>query len=558
MWRSEPQTPLASTRTIASSRRAELGLGNVVDPDLAGRLEGDGTHRLELYGSRVWSVAMPGRTAWLLGDQLSRDNPALDGADRVLMIESRARLRGGRWHRQKLHLVLSAMRHFAADLEQRGVEVDYRSSQSLASGLRSHIRAHRPESVALLRPNARAGVERLSGLARVEIVDDTLFLTHPDEFATWAADRKQLRMEGFYRRQRRRLGLLMDGDQPAGGEWNFDRANREPRPSDSDPPRPYRPREDEIDEEVRSDLDRMTLDTWGEDGMRLFAATRDEAKRALGDFIGKRLHNFGRYQDALIHGESFNWHSMLSVPLNLGLLGPLECAQAAERAYRAGDVPIESAEGFIRQVIGWREYVWGVYWLRGRQWRRMNALRADREVPHAFWGGPTDMRCLADVTTKLGATGYAHHIERLMVAGNLGLLLGIEPHRLYDWFHRGFVDGYEWVMAPNVLGMATWADGGVMMSKPYAASGRHVDRMSDHCGECRYEPGKRSGEDACPLTTLYWDFLDRNRDRLRSNPRMTMPYRNLDRIPSGELDEIRSGARRLRRDFDRTTGGANE
>jgi len=496
---------------------------------------------------------MPGRTAWVLGDQLSRENPALTGADRVLMVESRARLSGGRWHRQKLHLVLSAMRHFAAELEQRGVEVDYRRSQSLASGLRSHIRAHRPEDVALLRPNSRSGVESLGALARVEIVDETLFINHPDDFAAWAEDRKQLRMESFYRRQRRRLEVLMDGDQPAGGEWNFDRANREPPPGDPDPPRPYRPREDELDEEVRRDLDRMHLNTWGEDGLRLFAATRAEARRALADFVAKRLPDFGRYQDALIHGESFNWHSLLSAPLNLGLLDPLECAEAAERAYRDGDVPIESAEGFVRQLIGWREYVWGMYWLRGRQWQRMNALRADRSLPKAYWSGETQMRCLADVITKLGATGYAHHIERLMVAGNLGLLLGVEPRRLVDWFHRGFVDGYDWVMAPNVLGMATWADGGAMMSKPYAASGRYVDRMSDHCGECRYTPGKRTGADACPMTTLYWDFLDRHEERLRSNQRMAMPYRNLDRIEAPELDEIRSHARRLRRDFDRST-----
>lgn len=501
---------------------------------------------------------MPGRTAWLLGDQLSRDNPALAGADRVLMVESRARLSAGRWHRQKLHLLLSAMRHFAAELEERGIEVDYRRAQSLASGLRSHIRQHRPEAVALLRPNSRDGLERLSGLPRVEIVDGTLFLTHPDEFAAWARDRKQLRMESFYRGQRRRLGVLMDGDKPAGGEWNFDRSNRVPPPRDPDPPRPYRPREDEIDEAVRRDLDRMRLDTWGEDGLRLFAATRQEAKRALADFVAKRLGDFGRYQDALIHGQSFNWHSLLSAPLNLGLLDPLECAQAAERAYRDGDVPIESAEGFVRQVIGWREYVWGIYWLRGRQWRRMNALRADRDLPDAYWSGDTDMRCLADVISKLAATGYAHHIERLMVAGNLGLLLGVEPRQLHEWFQRGFVDGHDWVMAPNVLGMATWADGGAMMSKPYAASGRYVDRMSDHCGECRYSPARRTGEDACPLTTLYWDFLDRNEDRLRSNPRMAMPYRNLDRIAPAELDEIRSRSRGLRRSFDLTTGGSDE
>ncbi len=494
---------------------------------------------------------MATRTAWVLGDQLSHENPSLDGADAVLMIESRAKLGSGRWHRQKLHLVLSAMRHFADELRERGLEVDYRGARTLATGLRSHIREHRPGSVALMRPNSRAALTRLTRLDRVELIDETLFLTHPDEFAAFAEGRRQLRMENFYREQRRRFELLMEGSEPSGGAWNFDPENRKPPPRDSQPPRPYRPREDAIDEAVRADLDRGGLDLWGADAPRSFPATRAEALRALRRFVADRLPAFGPYQDAMLNGESWMWHSLLSSSLNLGLLEPLEVARAAEAAYREGDVRIASAEGFIRQVIGWREYVWGVYWLQGREWPRMNALRARRDLPQAFWGGPTEMRCLADVTSKLERTAYAHHIERLMVAGNLGLLLGVEPRQLYDWFHRAFIDGYEWVMEPNVLGMATWADGGRMMSKPYAASGRYIDRMSDHCRECRYDPGTRTGSDACPFTTLYWDFLDRNRGRLGDNRRLAMPLRNLERIGAPELAEIRSRARALKSGLDR-------
>jgi deoxyribodipyrimidine photolyase-related protein len=252
----------------------------------------------------------------------------------------------------------------------------------------------------------------------------------------------------------------------------------------------------------------------------------------------------------MLTGERTLWHSMLSSSLNLGLLDPLECARAAERAHRDGSAPLQSVEGFIRQIVGWREYVWCLYWHVGRGWRRMNALRAHGDLPAVLETGETEMHCLADAVGGLRRTAYAHHIERLMLFGNLMLLTGVRPAIALDWFHRAFIDGYEWVMAPNVLGMATWADGGAMMTKPYAAGGRYVNRMSDHCGGCRYDPGRRTGDDACPFTTLYWEFLDRNRDRLADNRRMRLPLRNLERIDDAELEEIRRRGRALRRHFD--------
>ncbi len=495
---------------------------------------------------------MPGRTAWVLGDQISAANPALDGADRVLMVESLAG--GGRlaFHRQKLHLVWSAMRHFAQDLERRGIEVDYRREPSLKEGLLAHVESFDPDSVSLLDPATIGAGARLAALdRRVEVVDGGLFLTSPADFASWASGRKQLRMEDFYRRQRRRFGLLMDGDEPIGGAWNFDSDNRRPPPRDARVPRPYRPREDEIDRQVRADLDRLSgsLSTCGADGARIFPATRAEARRALKSFCERRLPEFGPYQDAMLGGERFMWHALISSSLNLGLLDPLECARAAEDEYRAGRAPVNSVEGFIRQVVGWREYVWGVYRLRGEELAAGNALGAHEPVPPAIAGldpDATDMACLKDVLTGVRDTAYAHHIERLMVLGNLMLLLGVEPGEATDWFHRAFIDGYEWVMAPNVAGMALWADGGTMMSKPYAASGRYIDRMSDHCRGCRYSLEDRTGEDACPFTVLYWDFLDRNRDALAGNRRMWMQMKNLDRIDPSELDLIRRRAARLR------------
>jgi deoxyribodipyrimidine photolyase-related protein len=251
----------------------------------------------------------------------------------------------------------------------------------------------------------------------------------------------------------------------------------------------------------------------------------------------------------MLHGERSLWHSLLSSSLNLGLLSPLECVEAAEHAYRSGAAPIAAVEGFVRQLIGWREYVWCLYRLREREWGRMNALRAQAPLPEVLWGGPTEMRCVGDAVGGLRETAYAHHIERLMLFGNLVLLLGVHPRAALDWFHHAFIDGYEWVMAPNVLGMATFADGGRMMTKPYAAGGRYVQRMSDHCGGCRYRPDRRTGDDACPFSTLYWDFLDRNRERLGGNHRMRIAYRNLDAIDRGELDEIRRRGRALRREF---------
>ncbi len=491
----------------------------------------------------------------MLADQISMRNRALEGADRVLMVESLAGAGRLVFHRQKLHLVWSAMRHFARDLERRGIEVDYRQAASLGEGLLGHIEAFAPDSVVLSEPATVGAGARLRALDhRVEVIDDGPFLTSPADFADWAEGRRQLRMEDFYRRQRRRFDLLMDGDEPAGGSWNFDSENRKPPPREGPVPRPYRPREDEIDRQVRADLDRLsgTLAMAGVDGPRIFPATRAEALRALSSFCEKRLACFGPYQDAMLGGQRFMWHALISSSLNLGLLDPLECARAAEAAYRAGRAPINSVEGFIRQVIGWREYVWGTYRLRGGELAAENALGAHAPVPKAIAGldpEGTDMACLQDVLAGVRDTAYAHHIERLMVLGNLMLLLGVEPRAATDWFHRAFIDGYEWVMAPNVAGMALWADGGRMMSKPYAASGRYVNRMSDHCRGCRYSLDDRTSEDACPFTVLYWDFLDRNREILGSNRRMWMQMKNLDRIEPAELDLIRERADAVRSDL---------
>ncbi len=502
------------------------------------------------HPGHILPALMAGTTAWILGDQLSLDNAALAGADRVLLVQSTGALSAKRFHRQKLHLILVAMRRFADALADRGMEVDYVRASTLADGLTDHIRRHNPERVALLAPHSAAGRRRLGALERVEIVPGTLFLTPEDDFEAWAHGRRRLVMEDFYHWQRSRLGVLMDDGRPCGGRWNFDAENRKPPPKHAAPPRPYRPREDGVDAAVRAELDALDLPTWGEDGPRLWPADRDQARRALSHFIDACLSDFGPYQDAMVSGQRMLWHSLVSSSLNLGLLDPLECVQAAEQAYRDGRAPLASVEGFIRQIIGWREYIWCMYWHVGDGWEEMNALNAHAGLPAVLETGETQMHCLAEAVGGLEETGYAHHIERLMLFGNLVLLAGVEPALARDWFHRAFIDGYDWVMAPNVLGMATWADGGVLMTKPYAASGRYVQRMSNHCRSCRYDPGTRTGEDACPFTTLYWDFLDRNRAQLGAIRRMQLSLGNLDRIAPEELTAIRHQAAALRANFE--------
>lgn len=491
---------------------------------------------------------MPGHTAWLLAEHLSPANPVLDGARRVLLIESAAALGGAPHHRQKLLMILSALRRTAHGLRDRGFEVDLREAPTFAAGVAAHRDAHGDPEVRLLRPTGLRA-QALGGLPGVRIVPGSLFLTPPEEFAAWADGRRRLVMEDFYRRQRRRLGVLMDGDAPLGGVWNLDAENRRPPPREPTPPElePYP--DDDLDRAVRADIERLAPRAFGAIGPRLWPATPEEARARLAGFVDGALPAFGPYQDAMLHGRRLMWHSGLAAAMNLGLLDPLEAVRAVEEAHRAGRVPLASAEGFARQVIGWREYVAGLYGRWSADWAGMNALGADRPLPALFRGAPTRMRCMADAVGGLAATGYAHHIERLMLFGNLMLTLGVRPDEALAWFTTSFVDGHEWVMAPNVLGMALHADGGRMMTKPYPASGAYVKRMSDHCRGCAYDPAVRGGPTACPFTSLYWDFLDRHRDRFAANPRMRPMLRNLDRLPPPELAAARARAAELRADF---------
>jgi deoxyribodipyrimidine photolyase-related protein len=465
---------------------------------------------------------------WLFGDQLGPH--FLDDARQpVLMIESRAVFARRRFHRQKAHLVLSAMRHRAAELGDR---CRYLRSDTYRSAL--------DEPVSVCHPTSRAALGMVGSIPDVQLLPARGFATSMADFATWAEGRRgRLLLEDFYRQARRTHQVLMDGTEPAGGRWNFDADNRRPPPRSGsiDVAQPWWPVEDEIDAEVRRDLDSWERDGdvsfIGVDGPRRFAATRKEALHVLRQFVAERLATFGPYEDAMLAEDSWMSHSLLSAPMNLGLLDPLEVVGRVEDAYRDGAIGIESAEGFVRQVIGWRDYVWHLYWHQPESYRNRNALHAQDKLPKWFAelaADEVEARCLSGILRDVSEHGWVHHIPRLMVLGNYAMQRGWRPSEVTDWFHRAFVDGYDWVMVPNVVGMSQYADGGIMATKPYVGGGAYIDRMSDYCGGCRYNPKLRVGEDACPFTSGYWAFLHRNRSELTGNHRMAQPLRGLDRL----------------------------
>ena len=482
----------------------------------------------------------PDTPLWLFADQLGPHVHGGEHAHRpVLLIEATSALRRRRFHRQKLHLVLSALRHAQADLGERATLIQ---ADTYTEALRAYGRP-----VLVHQPTSHAAERFVHRLQRTGLVADVLptptFALPRSEFTRWARGRSRFRMEDFYREQRRRFGVLMEGDsEPAGGRWNFDTDNREPppkgRPTLAAPP-PYIPVEDEIDAEVRRDLDEMALDTVGVDGPRLFPVTPVEARAALHHFIAHRLPLFGRFEDAMLSADWAMTHSLLSVPLNLGVLHPLEAVHAAERAYRDGAAPLSAVEGFIRQILGWREYMWQLYWHFGPEYLDSNQLGAHTELPD-WWAEPdpdaVQAECLRQALAGVRDRGWVHHIQRLMVLGNHALQRGYHPRALSDWFASAFVDGFAWVMPANVIGMSQHADGGRVATKPYASGGAYINRMSDHCRHCPFDPRKRLGQDACPFTAGYWAFVDRHQELLGANMRTARAVSSMRRL--SDLDAV--------------------
>ena len=495
---------------------------------------------------------MAGRTILVFGDQLNRSigllRTAQPGVDHILMVESDQKIASAKWHRQRLHFYLSSMRHFAHELQDEGFAVSYVKAPSFTEAITEHQASHPERAIVATEPNswsARKLLERLD----VPTTASDQFLMHHVGFVAWVESRrtkgyKTFKMEDFYRHQRVRLGILLDGSEPAGGQWNFDGDNREPPPRDGHDrwPEPLRSSLDDIDDEVLRDIpDNVT----GAPPDGTWATTRSEALRRLTHFINNVLPMFGPHEDAMLTNNWHLAHSLLSPYLNNGLLMPAEVVAAAEAAFRESRVPIASVEGFIRQIIGWREYVWGLYWMWMPEYKVENALDAHLDLPPVLEGRSTNMRCVAHVMETIDSYSWAHHIQRLMILGNLALTAGINPRQFTNWMSRVFIDAAEWVMVPNVVGMALHADGGRMATKPYASGGAYIDKMSDYCKRCAYDRKARVGDKACPFTTLYWDFLDHHHDRFVRNARVATQARSARKL--ADLADVRERAVEVRR-----------
>ena len=495
----------------------------------------------------------------VLGDQLDAQSSALQDFDPKQDVVWMAEVAEESTHvwsaKQRIAVFLSAMRHFAEDLQTRGFPMRYirlddpDNLGSLAQELSKAVTQLQPTALVLSAPGDWRVLQSLRGMAAqhglpLDLRDDLHFFSTVREFAAHAEGRKQLRLEYWYRELRRKHKILMEGKDPVGGQWNFDADNREAfgkaGPQNVPPPTRFAP--DAVSLEVIGLVNTRfashpgTLHSFG------WPVTRTQALQALQAFIQERLPLFGQYEDAMWSGQPWLYHSHLSCALNLKLLNPREVVQAAEAAYRAGHAPLAAAEGFIRQILGWREFVRGIYWTQMPSYLERNALDAQAALPAWYWTGQTDMACLKDAITQTLEHGYAHHIQRLMVTGLYALLLGVKPQAVHAWYLSVYVGAVEWVELPNTLGMGQFGDGGLMASKPYVASGKYIQRMSNHCKSCKYDPAQSTGPNACPYTTLYWDFLIRHEALLKKNPRMAMQLKNLARLDASAREAIQTQA----------------
>ncbi len=494
----------------------------------------------------------------VLGDQLTRSLASLEdidpARDTVLMVEVRDECTYVRHHQKKIVLILSAMRHFAARLGDEGIAVRYvelddpGNTHSFRGEVVRAVAALSPDRIVATEPGEWRVLEDMRGWqdatgVALETRADTRFLGSIADFRHWAEKRGGLRMEFFYREMRRRHDVLMDGGKPVGGRWNYDAENRKRLPRGINLPDTPQFPPDAITTEVMALVRRHFGDHFGSvDGFSL-PVTAEEAEHAFAEFVAERLPHFGDWQDAMKWGSTALYHALVSTSLNLGLLDPLAICRAVEAAWRDGQAPLPATEGFIRQILGWREYVRGVYWLLMPEYGQRNGLEATRKLPQFYWSGETEMRCLADAVAATRDHAYAHHIQRLMLTGNFALLAGLDPDDVDEWYLIVYADAYQWVEMPNTRGMALHADGGVMGSKPYAASGAYINRMSDYCGHCRYDVTRATGEGACPFNFLYWDFIGRHAERFAGNTRMAMPLGTLRRMDQGRRDAIGGAAR---------------
>ncbi|CAL4861228.1 cryptochrome/photolyase family protein [Microbacterium sp. MM2322] len=501
----------------------------------------------------------------VLGDQLDLDASAFDDFDPALDAVWMAEVAEESEHvwssKQRTAVFLAAMRHFAEELTDAGRPLHYAklddpgTADSLAAQLTADLGRLKPEGLIVTEPGdwrVRTSLEEVAAATGIplDVREDRHFFSTVAEFGAHADGRKSLRMEYFYREMRKKHDVLMnDRGQPVGGSWNYDADNRKAFPKQGPglvPPR-ARFEPDEITREVIALVEKRFGDHPGSLATFAWPVTRAQAREALDLFIEERLPSFGETQDAMWPGEPWLWHAHLSSSMNLKMLTPREVVAAAEAAYREKKAPLPAVEGFIRQILGWREYVRGIYWTQMPGYLERNAFEAFEPLPDFYWTGDTAMACLQDAIGTTLENGYAHHIQRLMVTGLYAMLLGVDPRQVHAWYLAVYVDAVEWAELPNTLGMSQYADGGLMGSKPYAATGRYIDRMSPYCKTCPFDPAKRIGEDACPFTTLYWDYLVRHEEPLAGNHRMSLQVKNVSRLDDDEITAIRERADAIRR-----------
>ncbi|MCC0176328.1 cryptochrome/photolyase family protein [Waterburya agarophytonicola K14] len=487
---------------------------------------------------------------WILGDRLTtkqlslKNNQDNKQQTPVIFIESNNYVQQRLYHRQKLVLVWSAMRHFAEELKADNWQVTYKIASDFITPLEDWIEQYKITELQLTIPCDRPFYQLIKNLAlncQVTFLEDTHFLWDRDEFIAWAKPRKRLLMEDFYRESRKKFNVLMDGQKPVGGKWNYDKDNRKAPKKELKTPQPLTFTPDAITQEIIEYIKQENLSDYGKIEPFNWAVTRQQAQSVLAYFVEECLADFGTYQDAMLAGEYTMWHGLISPYLNLGLLEPMEVIDAIETAYYQQELPLNSVEGFIRQVMGWREYMHGIYHLQDEDYSQNNWFDHHQPLPEFFWdGSKTKMNCLGQTLTQIEETGYAHHIQRLMILSNFALIAGISPQEIENWFHSAFIDAYDWVMQTNVIGMGQFADGGILASKPYAASANYINKMSDYCQGCQYKKSDRLGEKACPFNFFYWNFLIRHQDKLRSLGRMNLVLSHLKRISPEESAQITS------------------
>lgn len=496
----------------------------------------------------------------ILKDQLSQSISSLAQANKdtdvILMCETLDEFTHVKHHKKKIVFLISAMRHFANELKEAGFNVVYvtlndkANTHNISKEVKRVVEAHNIERVVITEPSEYYLLQAVKtweegGTAAVEIKPDDRFLCTVNEFKEWAKGKQNLRMEYFYREMRKKYSILMEGSSPVGGQWNYDAENRKVPKEGLNIPKPYNNAVDAITQDAINLVEEEFQTHFGDVYPFYFAVTRSEALEALQLFIQERLHSFGDYQDAMLSGEPWMYHSHISFYINCGLLLPLECVEVAEKAYHQGKAPLNAVEGFIRQIIGWREYIRGIYWVKMPEYTEENFLNATKKLPEFYWTAQTDMNCLKQCVSETKQNAYAHHIQRLMVLGNFALLAGVDPKYVNEWFWIVYADAYEWVELPNVSGMILFADGGYLASKPYAAGGSYINKMSNYCKGCAYKVSKKNGEDACPFNYLYWNFLATNREKLHNNHRVGMMYKTYDRMADDKKDEIAADSQRF-------------